>query len=119
MHFSSLPYKEVLSVRIWILHLCAKNENTTIRLVEKKWSVINDNADVYIYESDLRTFSTCCVVGLPHVSKSVINECIPVTIWKEKPWNSWCLSPWHCVHHKFQMDWPGIESGPPEWEPNV
>jgi hypothetical protein len=26
------------------------------------------------------------------------------------------LSQCHSVHHKFHMDWPGIEPGPPRWE---
>jgi hypothetical protein len=25
------------------------------------------------------------------------------------------FSPCHLVHHKYHMDWPGIETGPPRW----
>jgi hypothetical protein len=26
------------------------------------------------------------------------------------------LSQCHFIHHKYHMNWPGIEPGPPQWE---
>jgi hypothetical protein len=39
-------------------------------------------------------------------------------IYRGKPKYSWKnLSQCHFVHHKSNMDWPGIEPEPPQWQP--
>jgi hypothetical protein len=49
---------------------------------------------------------------------SFIRNGAPVELnWQGKTNNSEKnLSQYHFVHHKFHMDWPGIEPGPPRWE---